>query len=232
MKGIILLGTDTGVGKTSVACGLLHLARTRGFPLVPYKPAETGCDPSPLDATRMLAASGIPDLTPRDVCPYALRTPVAPSVAARIQGLTIDRTLLLERASVLARGGSLLVEGAGGLLTPYGPGLDGTTLAALFDLDVLLVSANRLGTINHTLLALEALDRRKLRCVGSILVDVDPRGGPDAATNATEIATLSGVKPLGTLRYVAPSTAAHLAAAINADVDLSAILDGALQQTS
>lgn len=231
MKGICLLGTDTAVGKTTLACGLLHLARNRSFPLIPFKPAETGCDPIPLDALRLLEASGHTHLTLEDVCPYALKTPVAPSVAARLDGRTIDPQLLVRRALVLATGGqSLLLEGAGGLLTPYGPGVTGATLAGLLDLDVLLVAANRLGTINQTLLALEALDHRKLRCAGIVLVNVAAADGPDAETNAAEIQSMSGRKPLGVLRFVSEPTPSALASAIRADLDLSTLLGGALQR--
>jgi dethiobiotin synthetase len=229
MKGLFLLGTDTGVGKTSLACGLLHLARQRGCPLVPYKPVETGCDPFPQDALRLLHASGHPHLTTADICPYPLRTPVAPTVAARLEGRSLDRRLLVARAASLAGPDqSLLAEGAGGILTPYAPSLDGATLAALLDLDVLLVAANRLGTINHTLLAMEALRNRRLRCVGIVLVDVGPSPGPDAATNAAEIATAGGTKPLGTLRFVRDLSPAALALAVAADIDLSPLLSGAL----
>ena len=232
MTGLILLGTDTGVGKTTLACGLLHLARLNAFPLVPYKPAETGCNPRPEDAVRMLDAAGIADLTVADVCPYPLRTPVAPSVAARLEGRLIEKAVLLERAAALSsRGRPLLVEGAGGILTPYAPGLDGATLAELFDLDVLLVSANRLGTINQTRLALEALDRRGLRCRGFALVDVSPVPGPDSATNVREIQAATGASTLGILRFVAEPTPVNLASAVKTDLDLSLILDGALQPT-
>lgn len=230
MTGLILLGTDTGVGKTTLACGLLHLAHLRALSLIPYKPAETGCDPHPEDAARLLHASGITDLTVADICPYPLRKPVAPSVAARLEGRLIEKAVLLERAAALSRGGRpLLVEGAGGLLTPYGPGLDGATLAALLDLEVLLVSANRLGTINQTRLTLEALDRRGLRCRGFVLVDVGPIRGPDSDTNASEIQAATGAAHLGVLPFVTASTPGNLASAVRENLDLSLILDGALQ---
>jgi len=103
-------------------------------------------------------------------------------------------------------------------------------LAGLLDLDVLLVSANRLGTINQTLLALEALDHRKLHCAGIVLVNVAATEGPDARTNATEIQSMSGRKPLGVLRFVSELTPQALGCAARADLDLSTILGGTLQQ--
>jgi dethiobiotin synthetase len=233
MKGIFLLGTDTGVGKTTLACGLLHLARQRAFPLVPYKPVETGCDPLPQDALRLIQSTGSSRLTVSDVCPYALRTPVAPSVAARLDGKTIDPNLLVIRAtSLVGPHGFLLAEGAGGLLTPYGPGLDGATLAGLLDLEVVLVAANRLGTINHTLLALEAIRSRGLRCAGIVLVDVIPPTAPDSETNLSEIATVGRQKTLGRLRFLPDRSPRATALAIGSDLDLSPILSGALRRTA
>lgn len=229
MTGLFLLGTDTAVGKTSLARGLLHLGRIRGKPLAPYKPAETGCDPEPRDAVSLIIASGLTDLDVGDVCPYALKTPVAPSVAARLEGQIIDPSVLVQRASILAgRGLPLLVEGAGGLLSPYGPNLDGAGLAKLLGLDVLLVSANRLGTINQTLLALEALERRKLRCRGVVLTNLTAALGPDSATNASELQRITGQPPLGTMRYLVEPSTVDLALAASADLDLTGLFDGAL----
>src|SRR6185369_4812142 len=103
-----------------------------------------------------------------------------------------------------------LVETAGGVLTPYSPSLTAASLAELLDLDVLLVAANRLGTINHTALALAEIARRRLRLLGLVLVDVTPAAGqPDRPFNAAEIQASTGVRALGTLRHLGADGGAH-----------------------
>ena len=232
MRGLLLLGTDTGVGKTTVGCGLLELARRRGLRLVPYKPVETGCAPSPADTQRLLAAAfpsapDSPGLSLTDICSYAFGPPVAPSVAARVANNPISAAVLRHQASVLAeRGDALLVEAAVCVLTPYGPDLTAASLAALLELDVLLVAANRLGTINHTALAVGEIRRRRLTLQGIILVNVGPEPRPDQAHNATEIAALTGLEPLGTLAYVPSPGPGAIADRIAADVDLRPLLGG------
>ena len=249
MRGLLLLGTDTAVGKTTVGRGLLHLAHQRGLTLVPFKPAETGCAPEPADARDLLAAATFCNcntarasspaihgdsarlraLTTADVCPYRFREPIAPSAAARAQRVLIDPDRIRAAADRLAAlGDGLLVEGAGGVLSPYGPGFTGASLAEQLALDVLLVAANRLGTINHTALAVAELRRRAIRLRGIVLVDVTADGGPDRADNAFEIAQLTGVTPLGVLAYAAAGTPSTLAQRVAADLDLRPLFDGRL----
>jgi len=252
MRGLLLLGTDTGVGKTTFARGLLQLAHQRGRTLVPFKPAETGCSPEPADARDLLAAATFCDchnaasspsahadrsallrLTTADVCPYQFREPVAPSAAARAAGVVIEPARLRAAAQQLAAlGDGLLVEGAGGVLSPYGPAFTGASLAEELALDVLLVAANRLGTINHTALAVAELRRRQLPLRGIVLVDVTADGGPDRAHNAAEIAALTGVAPLGVLAYTPAPSPLTLAARVAADLDLRPLFDGRLAATA
>jgi dethiobiotin synthetase len=230
MTGLLIAGTDTGVGKTTVACGLLALARRRSLSLLPFKPVETGFAEGESDAARLLEASGRTDLSLADVCPFRFAAPVAPSVAAHLAGTSISPASVQNAARRLAtRGAALLVETAGGLLTPYGPGFTGATLAELLDIDILLVAASRLGTINHTVLTLAELRRRKLRCAGLILVETTPEATPDRPFNAAEIEAASGMAPLGTLRYCPPlADADRIADALITDVRLHELLGGAL----
>jgi dethiobiotin synthetase len=234
MKGLLVAGTDTGVGKTTVARGLLALARRRGLALVPFKPAETGFDAATSDAAKLLDASGRSDLALADVCPFPLSEPVAPAVAARLAGITLLPATIVNAARRMAsRGAALLIEAAGGILTPYGPAFTAATLAELLDIDVLIVAANRLGTINHTALTVAELRRRRLRCAGLILVDTSAAATPDRPFNAAEIAASSGLVPLGTLRYCpSPVTADEIADALLADVRLDGLLAGALLTAS
>ena len=249
MRGLLLLGTDTGVGKTTFGRGLVQLAHRRGLALVPFKPAETGCAQEAADARALLDAATFCDcdtahndeglrhgdlsrlrhLTTSDICPYRFPDPVAPSAAARGAGIVIDPGVLRETAARLATfGDALLVEGAGGVLSPYGPGFTGASLAELLALDVVLIAANRLGTINHTALAVSELRQRGLPLRGIVLVDVTAQGGLDRAHNAAEIAALTGLTPLGVLRHTPTPEPAALAARVAADLDLRPLFDGRL----
>jgi dethiobiotin synthetase len=199
---LFIAGTDTGVGKTVVGCALLRAARQRGRRLVPFKPAETGIDPEPLDAVRLHAAAGAPVPVAR-VCLYPLRLPAAPQAAAALEGVTISIEPILARATELAAAGDgLLVEAAGGLLVPYAPGLTGADLAGHLALPVLLVARSALGTINHTALSVAELRRRQLEIAGVLLVQTEAAHQPHEETNAPLIQQLTGLAPLGILPHL------------------------------
>jgi dethiobiotin synthetase len=208
IRGLVVVGTDTGVGKTAVACALLRESLNRGHRLIPFKPAETGAAPTPDDAVALHAAAGRP--VPADlVCLYPLALPAAPQVAAKQAGVTISLERILERARHLAaRGDGLLVETAGGLLVPYAPGLTGADLAAHLDLPVLLVARTALGTVNHTALSVNELRRRDLRLAGLILVETLADRQPHEPGNSALIEQLTGVRALATLPYLSSPTGA------------------------
>lgn len=203
--GLFIAGTDTGVGKTVVACALLRAAHNRGLRLIPFKPAETGATPDPRDAYALHHAAGAS--VPRDqVCLYALPLPAAPQAAASQAGVTIGLDPILQRALALASAGDgLLIEAAGGLLVPYAPGLTGADLAGHLRRPVLLVARAALGTINHTALSVAELRRRYLELAGIILVRTRPEAEPHEATNALLIEQLTGITPLGILPHLRDS---------------------------
>jgi dethiobiotin synthetase len=226
LRGLFVTGTDTGVGKTAVSVALLRLARNQGIALLPFKPVETGCaGKAPRDALRLRAASCRPDLPLTWVCPYPFDPPTAPAAAAAERRMRIVPARLFSRAATLAReGDALLVEGAGGLLSPYGPSLTGADLAAGLGLPLLLVARNGLGTINHTALCLAEIRRRRLPFAGLMLVDTSPAPTPDRATNADLIAALTGERALGTLPYVKGMSPDRLARALAASFDATTLL--------
>jgi dethiobiotin synthetase len=217
--GLVILGTDTAAGKTTFACGLLRLAHRMALAPVPYKPIETGCDPVPQDALSLLFASRRVDLTPTDICPLQLRAPVAPALAASMAGLTLSLPEMIQTAHRLARRGQLLVvETAGGLLCPYGPGFTSADLAAALALPIVLVAPNRLGTINHTALAIAELQRRRLPLAALVLVDTSAQATPDRPHNADLIATQTAVRALVTLPFVPQADPDVLADALAAQI--------------
>ncbi len=181
-----------------------------------HKPVESGCAVTtegallPADAMRLARASGLEHPPGRVV---ALRAPLAPAVAAQRDGVIIDvAALMLDARAVLARGADLtLVEGAGGLRVPLSETAEIADLATALELPLLVVARDSLGTINHTLLTVEAARARGLLVAGVVLNGPAPGTVPiDVERNAAEIARRGQVRVLGHLAHGAPPDAALL----------------------
>jgi dethiobiotin synthetase len=203
MRGLLVTGTDTAVGKTEVACALLADARARGLDAVGMKPAQSGVVAGePSDADRLRAACG--EVEPlAAICPHSFAAPLAPAVAARAEGRAISLPALVEAARALAaRHAAILVEGAGGLLVPLTDRETYADLAVALGLPVLVVARAGLGTVNHTALTVEALRRRGLAVAGIVLNRTAPEDDPSVPHNAGEIARLTGIVPAATLPFV------------------------------
>jgi dethiobiotin synthetase len=203
LRGLFVTGTDTGVGKTEVACALLAAARADGLDVAGMKPAQSGVVPGePSDAERLGAAAGGGD--PAElVCPYSFEAPLAPGVAARLGGSEIRLEVILEAARRLAaRHRALLVEGAGGLLVPLTPRETYADLAVALALPVLVVARAGLGTVNHTALTVEALRARGLQIAGVVLNRTSAESDPSVPHNAAEIERLTGAPVLASLPFL------------------------------
>jgi dethiobiotin synthetase len=201
-RGLFVTGTDTGVGKTIVAAGLLRLASRDGRVPIPFKPVETGCDPEPADARRLWRAAR-PPFPAADVCLHALPLPAAPALAAQAAGVRLDVDRMAERARVLAgRGDFLLVEGAGGLLVPYAGAETTADLASRLGLPVLVVGRMALGTINHVALTLAEAARRGLTVAGCLLNRTEAVVGAHEPGNVDLIAAITGSRPLGIVAHL------------------------------
>ena len=203
MSVVLVTGTDTGVGKTFVACALAYALRAQGRRVGVVKPVETGVDGEPDDARRLAAAAR--DLSPLDdVCPYRLRAPLAPSVAAAREGVTIDVDAI---AALVARRAPtvdvLLVEGAGGLLVPLVSRTTYLDLALRLAAPLLIVAANRLGTVNHAALTARVAASVGAPVLGFVLSHPSPTTDASAETNAETITTTTGLRCLGVLPHLA-----------------------------
>jgi dethiobiotin synthetase len=231
--GVFITGTDTGVGKTFVACALVAAARARGQRVAVLKPIETGCrqngpDLVPADAVALGRAAGS-EQSVASLCLYRFAPPVAPSVAARRTSTKIDLDHIVAHARDLRTTTDFfLVEGAGGLLVPLDEHHTMADLVVRLALPIVVVARAALGTINHTLLTIEAARQRGLHILGVVLNRTDPRPGPDDPDNGAEITRFAGVPILGTLPHVpavGPDTAPYAAADLaQRHLDLSAIL--------
>lgn len=206
-RGFFITGTDTGVGKTLVACGLAAAFREAGFKIGVMKPAESGCRNEkghlvPQDATFLKAAAGSNQPIER-ICPYRLGVPVAPSVAAAHAGVQIrpDFLVRLYRDMSIVHD-LMLVEGAGGLLVPLRPSYTYADLAREISLPVLVVVGNRLGAVNHALLTLEHAACLNLKVSGYILNDMDSERTPATATNAETIREMTRVPCVGRVPFL------------------------------
>lgn len=179
--GFFVTGTDTDVGKTTIAAGLLRAARLAGLSTAAVKPLASGCEAGAdglrnSDALALLAECSLP-LSYAEVNPFAFAPAIAPHLAAREAGVQLKVAALAAAVqAVLAQQADFtLVEGAGGWRVP----LDGqATLAELpvaLDLPVILVVGVRLGCINHALLTAEAIARDGLRLAGWVANVLDPQ---------------------------------------------------------
>lgn len=170
MSGLFVTGTDTGVGKTVVSCALARGLRTSGVDVGVMKPAETGVPQTgPEDARALVAAAGVEDPIEL-VCPLRYDMPAAPEASARAEGRKASLDPILDAYTTLAaRHDFMLVEGAGGILVPFDRETTMADLAGRLGLPLLVVARASLGTINHTLLTLEACASRGLEVEGVVL---------------------------------------------------------------
>jgi dethiobiotin synthetase len=210
-------GTDTGVGKTTVSRALLGLLRADGLRVAAMKPVETGVTPNdPASDARALAAAAGGAGAMRDVCPIVLDEPLAPWIAARRAGrqLSLD-PLDASFARLSAGADAVLVEGAGGVLVPITRTDNYLSLFQRWSLHAIVVAANRLGAVNHTLLTVRALQDGGVPVLGVILNETDG-AQPDLArrTNRDTIQALLPDTPVVSFPWLpAPADDAALARA-------------------
>jgi dethiobiotin synthetase len=195
MNAYFITGTDTGVGKTYVGQALALRARARGHRVFAFKPIETGCAPGPDGALvgddqeqLAVAAGDWQQGVLRGV--YRFSLPAAPRVAAEAAGASIDLELVLQTARRGAQDAKVsltLVEGAGGWRVPITDAADMATLARDLALPVIVVARAGLGTINHSLLTVEAVQRDGVS-VAALVLSRRPDEDPGVAvSNRREI---------------------------------------------
>lgn len=219
MRGCFVAGTDTEVGKTWVASGVVHRWRSAGHRVAVLKPVAAGCEDHGAglrnaDAEQLLAASGSGQ-DYASVNPYAFAPPVSPHLAARDAGVQVDvPALAAHAADLLERHDRLVVEGAGGWLCPVGESVTLEDLAVALQLPVLLVVGLRLGCLNHALLSASRIVERGLPLAGWVGTPIDP----GMARVADNVATLTDRLPapcLGVLPRLERLQPQRLAAALS-----------------
>lgn len=214
-RRVFLVGTDTNAGKTTVACALLGSAARAGISVVPFKPAESGPPGPNSDRARLLAASQLDEGELEELSPLRWRRPLAPGLAddpspflgrgvatSDLDGMLGQARWALARLEQRHGAQLSLIEGAGGLLVPM-PG--GSWLPAWISglrARPLIIARAGLGTINHTLLTIEALRVRELEPLGFVFTQLLPREDPSRLHNATVIEQRSGIPCLGSLPFL------------------------------
>lgn len=193
---IVVTGTDTGIGKTVFAAGLA--GKLDG---VYWKPIQAGVEEE-TDRATVLRLSG---LSPERILPeaYRLRTPASPHLAAERDGIVIDPEALV----LPDTDRPLVVEGAGGLMVPLNRQVTYIDLMARWNARVVLCARTTLGTINHSLLSVEALRTRSIAIAGIVFI------GDENQESEQIIAGLGQVRHLGRLPYLDPLTGPSLRAA-------------------
>jgi dethiobiotin synthetase len=206
VRGVFVTGTDTGVGKTVVAAAICAACRE---PVAALKPVVTGLDePSagwPHDHV-LLAHATRGRQTPEEVAPYRFGPPVSPHYAAELAGATIEPARIL----AAARAHELLVcEGVGGLMVPITTGYLVRDLAVDLGLPVVVAARAGLGTINHTLLTIEAARAAGLSVAGVVMTPWPSEPAPIERSNRETVERLGAVAVHG----LPPTDSDSLAAA-------------------
>ena len=180
-QAYFIAGTDTDVGKTTIAAGLLHAARVQGLSTLGAKPVASGCTMTAKglrnsDAQALIDESSI-KLDYQQVNPFAFEPAIAPHVAAREAGVALEVAALARAMRhVLDQGADFtLVEGAGGWRVPLSDQANLSDLAIALKLPVILVVGVRLGCINHALLSAEAIARDGLQLAGWVANVIEPK---------------------------------------------------------
>lgn len=191
LRGLFVTGSDTGIGKTSVAAAILARLRAEGVRVGAYKPAVSGADRGDSgrlvwgDVVRLRAALETMEADCPDdwISPQRFLAPLAPHLAAREEGREVDERLLEGGLDVWrGRVDAVVVEGAGGLMSPLGDRLLNADLARRFGWPVVIVSRRGLGAINQALLTVDASRNRGL-AVAAVVLNAGPSESCDGATD-------------------------------------------------
>jgi dethiobiotin synthetase len=197
-KGIFVTGTDTGIGKTVVVAALIKLLKAKGHVVAGAKPFESG---SQKDSSWLHEESGQPADWKAWAFPYNFKAAMAPDMAAQKEGIIISVHLAMQGMHALQDNADYVVaEGAGGALVPIRGNYLMADFMAELEFPVVIVASPNLGTINHTLLTLEALRSRKCRILGVIFNRTETRNETEVERKNPEvIAKLGKLSVLGNL---------------------------------
>ena len=216
MRGVFVTGTDTEVGKSVLAASICAALSAGGERVGAFKPVVTGLDEETGEFGRdheLLASAASAGQAPEDVAPYRFGPPVSPHLAAELAGVTIEPAELV----AAARAYELVVcEGVGGLLVPITPGYLVRDLAVDLALPVVIAARRGLGTINHTLLTVEAARAAGLQVAGVVMTPWPDEPAPMERSNRATVEQLGRVAVSGLPRAM-PDTLVEAGRALPVD---------------
>jgi dethiobiotin synthetase len=200
LRGLFVTGTGTGVGKSILAAAVCAALVEGGEAVAAFKPVVTGLDEPDADWPRdheLLAEAAGGHQAPDEVAPYRFGPPLSPHLAAELAGAQVEPPALVAAARAAAAGAALVCEGVGGLLVPLTPGYLVRDLAVELGLPVVVAAGPGLGTINHTLLTVEAARAAGLDVLAVVMTPWPARPGRLELSNVETVAALSGVEVSG-----------------------------------
>lgn len=194
MRGVFVTGTGTEVGKTVVAAAIARGLAVAGQKVAVFKPAVTGLDEAGEADHALLRRAAGSAQSDAEIAPYRYGPPASPHLAAAMAGEEIDPARLLAASRAAGSGADVLVcEGVGGLLVPLSPGYSVRDLAIDLALPLVVAASPGLGTINHTLLTIEAARAAGLEAGAVVLTPWPPRPSLVEESNRETIAALGGI---------------------------------------
>lgn len=207
IPSLFITGTDTEIGKTVVTGLLFDYLRKAGYSVITQKWIQTGCTGFPEDIAEHLRIAGMDEsqLQSRlsDICPFQFELPASPHLAAAEEGAKIEPDKIIESFYRLSSGyDCVLAEGLGGALVPLDENRLVIDIVEHLNLPVLIVAANKLGALNHTLLTIEAVRRRNLPLAGVVFNNISPEtSSVIVEDNPKIIRRFTGENVIGTLPY-------------------------------
>jgi dethiobiotin synthetase len=208
-RRLLITGTDTNVGKTYVTCLIARALSKSGKRVAAYKPVCSGAvvpangSSAPMweDIERLYEATG--GQWPRElICPQRFLAPLAPPVAARLENRYVNEQIMFDGIRAFDTADIVLIEGAGGWLSPISGSMTVADFAVEMEANVLVVARTTLGTINHTLLTVESIRARKQIVAGVVMNESTPNSGDKSSeTNRDEIRLRGKVPVLGTVEF-------------------------------
>jgi dethiobiotin synthetase len=211
--GIFITGTDTGVGKTLIACALVRALRGQGARVAVMKPVASGAFQTPeglrnADALALMDAAGMEGAAGRygEVNPYCFEPAVSPHIAAKEAGIRVDTSMIKQQFDKLAADSDwVVVEGAGGWFAPINEHQTMADLAWALSVPALLVVGLKLGCLNHAQLTRLAVESHGVVLAGWVLNAIDPQMSR-AEANLEALERLLGEPPLAVVPHLPEGT--------------------------
>jgi dethiobiotin synthetase len=206
-KGLFITGTDTGVGKTLIAGAIAKILSQKSKTVGVFKPIATGCKKTQQglvsEDARFLAHCADSKFGLDIINPVTFGTPAAPFACEQLENKKVDFEKIITAYNyICSKTDCIIVEGIGGIRVPITANIDVLSLAKLFDLPVVIVARSKLGTINHTLLTIDAIRRSGLLLAGIIINGYDEKIGDLAEkTNAATIKKIGKVEIIAVVPF-------------------------------